>query len=168
MINLLSHTLSVCTSPTQPNTLPTLTRTPPAWCRPSPKPQQGSNSAPLFDPHPHPQPLPTPPFFLPPRPAPDDAGWRGWRHASTGTPEERKGEREGGRDRREKVLEGIKKVGVLQYFLFAIHFFPSCLSFLHFSVHTALYERGFSECVFEEEGGGFGATTPSLNPPTPV
>lgn len=147
------------------------TRTPLAWCRPSPKPQWGSNSAPLFA---H-QPPSLPPFSLPPRPAPDDAGWRGRRHASTGTPEERKGGNEGWRvggigekyvggkrrGRHWKKRKKKKRAGLTAIFQ---SFSLSSLSFLHFSVHSALHERGFSECVFGEEVGGFEGATPSVTP----
>lgn len=45
---------------------------------------------------------------------------------------------------------------------------PPLFHFCTFSVHSALHERAFSECVCGEGGGGFGETTPSLNPPTAV
>lgn len=71
-------------------------------CRPSPKPQRGSNSTPLSASTP-PPPLP----LFAPHPALDDAGWRGPRHASTETPEERKGGNEGWREGSGKNMQEV-------------------------------------------------------------
>lgn len=121
--------------------------------------------------------LPPPLLCLPPRPALDDAGWRGQRHASTGTPEERKGgdgRTEGGREqgiggkicRRWGAWRVVSPLALVS----SLGPSPPLLSFtsvLFLSIQH--YMRGPSQSVFAgRRGGGFGETTPSLNPPTAV
>lgn len=137
MINLLSHTLSLRLYPSN--------HTPPVWCRLS---SMAVTVLLCLSSSPR--------LFLPPHPDLNDAGWPGWRHASTGTPGKRKGRerrrisaglgRGGGNDINKKICRGLTVI----------------CSYL--SVHLALQKRPF---VRKKEGWLEG-TTPSVNPPIPI
>lgn len=136
MINLLSHTLSRRLYPSN--------HTPPVWCRLS---SMAVTVLLCLSSSPR--------LFLPPHPDLNDAGWRGWRHASTGTPGKRKGRERrristglgmGGWDVNKKICRGLTVIRSYS------------------SVHSALQKRPF---VRKKEGWLEG-TTPSVNPPIPI
>lgn len=102
----------------------------------------------------------TPPPHLPPRPDLDDVGWRGWRHASTGTPGQRKGR---GRVNEGGVggwMVGFKKKGLALIFL---SLFLLCFTFLYFFCPFRITWVGVLSRVCGE-----GRVDYTLNPPPPV
>lgn len=99
-----SHSRPVCTPPPPPPPL-----LPPAWCRPSPKPQWGSNSAPLFAPLPpsHPSNPPPPSLSSCPLALPRTmlvGGDGGMPRQERRRRRRREGMKEGGRERLEKNM----------------------------------------------------------------
>ena len=170
MINLLSHTLAPSARLPPPPPPPLSPPPPPPhfFLQPGVDPPQNPSEAAtvLLCLHPSLPPSFSLSLLLPPRPAPDDAGWRGRRHASTGTrKEERKGGNEGRREGEigEKYVGGggggeKKGRGLIVNLFQALFLSCAFLSIQH-------YMRGASQSVFVESGE---VATPSLNPPTPV